>query len=48
LKYIPKNDDNNPIIPSINKIDKNSCCNSNTGYDNYNGNIYDAPPAGYQ
>ena len=43
-----KNDDNNPITPSINKIEQNSCYNSNTGYDNYNGNIYDAPPAGYQ
>ena len=44
-----KNDDNNPITPSINKIEQNSCYNNNTGYDNYNGNIYDAPPpTGYQ
>lgn len=49
IEILSKKVDNNPIIPSINEIGKNSCHNNNnTEYDNYNENIYDAPPAGYQ
>ena len=43
-----QNDDNKPILPSINEVYKNSSYNTSTGYDNNYGNVYEAPPAGYQ
>jgi len=44
---IYKDDDNKPVLPSINEVYQNSSYNTSTGYDNNYGNVYDAPPAGY-